>query len=379
MNKPNLLFLITSLSGGGAERVLVDILKGINKKLFNVHLAVEKLEGEYLPLIPDDIQTIVLSKENSLSPIKRIKLLNSVIEEYAIDVAIGFMQGPNKTIMRSKLLSKNNYKTILTEHNNPKLNYHKSSSYLIKALRVFEMKFLYKKSDKIITVSEGIKNFLVDQWSIKQEKITVIYNPVDIKKIRNKLKENVEFDWGALQNFKIIIAIGRLVEQKGYQDLLNVFKIVKTSVPSKLLILGKGPLENELRNLATELGLIDDLYMLGFVDNPWTFLKNSDLYLSTSKWEGFHLTIVESMACGTLPVATDCNYGPREIIENNVDGLLVPVNKVEVIASEVIKILNDDKRRKKMAKMAISKPEKFYLNKIVAKYEKTIRETLNRY
>lgn len=136
-----------------------------------------------------------------------------------------------------------------------------------------------------------------------------------------------------------LLSVGRLMTSKGYDDLINAFAIIRRQMPSRLLILGQGELQAQLMTMVQDLDLQNDVYMPGFVQNPWAYMQKADLYVSASRSEGFHLTLVEAMACGTPVIATDCDFGPREIIETGINGILVPVSDVDAIAANAIELL----------------------------------------
>lgn len=189
-----------------------------------------------------------------------------------------------------------------------------------------------KNTNKIVTVSEGIRQSFIENFSINGKKIQTIYNPYEINTIINKSKENIDEQYKELftKNDVLLIA-ARLSEQKGHKYFFKIFsKFIKNRKSTKLVLFGDGELRNEIINLSKKLNLKTysifdnhvysdnyDVYFLGFNKNPYKYMKNSKLFIMSSIWEGFGNTLVESMACETVVVSTDCKSGPKEIISPN--------------------------------------------------------------
>ena len=173
----------------------------------------------------------------------------------------------------------------------------------------------YILSDKIVAVSNMVKEDFIKRYKINNKKIEVIYNMIDLNKVEQDLKTDHKKEEIKKSKDKILINIGRLVEQKGQWHLIRVFKeIIKIYPNIKLVILGRGELEGYLRELIDFYNLKDKVLLLGFKENPYKYLKNSDIYISTSLYEGMSNTILEAMACGLPIIATDCKSGTREIL-----------------------------------------------------------------
>ncbi|MBG7611722.1 glycosyltransferase [Polaribacter sp. BAL334] len=336
--KIKILFVIGSMNGGGAERVLLEILKYLDQSIFEAFLAIGSLSGEYKDEIPNHVKVIDMSSSYHIF-IKNIIVFNNIIKRNDIKLVVSFMPNANLIALRTKFLFRPNLKVVLTEHNNPHRNYLSSKSKIKNFIKKLDLFYFYKYADKIVTVSDGIRSELIKKFNILDHKIITIYNPADIKGILNKTQIIPKFFTDKIKLKKNIIAIGRLVEQKGYFDMLQIVKKLNDKIPVQLIILGEGPLRESIEKKIDELELSNSVFMLGFVENPWSYINNSDVYLSTSLWEGFHMTIVESMACGVYPIVSDCNYGPNEIIINNEMGKLIPLNANQQFVDQLYNFL----------------------------------------
>ncbi len=186
----------------------------------------------------------------------------------------------------------------------------------------------YPKADHVVAVSEVCKTDMIDHFAIREEQISVIYNPYNIEKIHKMMVEPVEdlevFGLGSdsLPSTNTIISVGRISEQKGFWRLIKAVALLKVKIPDiKLLILGKelkGTRYTQmLEGLIEKHGLEDQVELLGFKDNPYQYLYNANLYVLSSKFEGFPNGMTEAMACGLPIVSVNCLSGPLEILAPN--------------------------------------------------------------
>lgn len=234
------------------------------------------------------------------------------------------------------------------------------------------VKVLFNKAYKIIAVSEGIKEDFQKNFNIKEDKIEVIYNPIDIERIKKLASEKIEF------NRKTIISIGRLDRQKGQWHLIRVLKEIENV---DLVILGEGELDSYLRNLVKDLNLENRVKFLGWQKNPFKFLAGSDIFVLSSIWEGLSMVILEAMACGVPVISTDCPVGPREIIYPD-NGILIPclekrltkaeeklTEKEERLKREIVNLLNNKELANKLKEKGYKRVEDFSVENIIKKWD----------
>lgn len=355
--------------------MLIELLKNLDREKYRLAIVMNRMDGRWLKKIPPDVKIIDRS-DTYKSPryfLKRVWGLAKIIKKEQADLVVSFLTGANRSLMRCRFLVNHNVKFILREGNNPAHIKKSANSIKEKILSEREVKFFYPKADRIIAASNGVVTSFVDQWGLKPCTFRVIHNMVDLQKV-DKTKKTEKLIQPGKKN---IIAVGRLVKQKGYKDMLRVFSEVVRKVPSRLVILGDGPEKEAIKEKVKEYSLENDVTMPGFVHNPWEYMKASDLYISTSHYEGFHLTIAEAMACGLPVVATDCDYGPREIIDDGMDGYLCPVGKVECMVEKVIRVLKEDKDYQRISSNAKEKAKKFDVSVVTKKYESLFDEVLS--
>ncbi len=377
-NKKNILFFIGELGAGGAERVLVEVLKNLNREKYNLSVVVNRPGGYYYDKLPEDVTLIDRSqiRKSKYDLLDRIYGLPNIIKEQKADLVMAVMYGAGRSLLRTRLFTKKNVKMVIRLGNNPSEKLGENPSLLWRLIEELEVRVLYPRADAILAISQGIKENFGNNYPVNPGRIRVILNPVNIREIQTLKEKPVELPFSLDAETKLLVAIGRLIPQKGYDQMLESFLKVKRELPVKLIILGEGLLRPQIQDKITEFGLEQDVILKGFVENPWSYLNLADLYISTSRFEGFHNTIVEAMACGIVPIVTDCDYGPREIIRDGIDGRLVPVAKPDEMADAIIDMLKNNAKRKMMAKQALKRAQDFDVSIVVKKYEALIDELI---
>ena len=245
------------------------------------------------------------------------------------------------------------------------------------------IKFLFNKSNKIIVVSKKIANNLIENFGVRKEKIKLIYNLIDIEKTQSLANQSLESKYQEIFNNPVIINIGRITEIKGQQHLIKAFKNVKNRIKeAKLVILGKGELELRLRQLIKDLNLQNDVYLLGWQENPFKFLAKSKLFVLSSLWEALPCSILEAMACGLPVVSVDCKSGPREILApgTNINqeakdieyvdyGILCPPFNEQKLSQAMIEILTNKELSDNLVKKSKQRVKDFDINQIIRQWD----------
>jgi glycosyltransferase involved in cell wall biosynthesis len=194
----------------------------------------------------------------------------------------------------------------------------------------FCIRITYPFANKVIGVSKGVTEDIIKLGVLNPKKTTFIYNPIT-KYNKSYLKNKIPLFWTDC-DFRIL-TVGRFVPEKNHKILIKSFNILKKSVKSiKLVILGDGPLFNETKEYVLKLGLENSILMPGFSLNTESYFTYADLFVLTSKFEGFGNVIVEALSFGIPVVSTNCPNGPAEILENGKYGTLVPLDDEEALA-----------------------------------------------
>lgn len=207
-------------------------------------------------------------------------------------------------------------------------------------------RWLYRSADAIVGVSEGVSRDVEEALNLSPGAVTTIFNPIDTKLVRIAAKAAVlpshEKDFNSLPR-PIILSAGRLVAAKAQADLLKAFAALPTRARGSLVILGDGPLRVDLVRQAQSLGIVNRLWLPGFVDNPWWFMARADVFVLTSRWEGLPLILLEAVACGVPVVSTDCPSGPSEILQGIRRSRLTPVGNPAAVADAIAELIAENR------------------------------------
>jgi glycosyltransferase involved in cell wall biosynthesis len=363
-----ILFIMTSLTGGGAERVGQLLLNSLDKNVYSFKLIL--FNDVIVYDIPDNVEIISLQKRHRCDFFKLIWKLAMLLKKENPYVMISFLTYTNIIAVLAQVFSRRKGNLILSEHNNLFASLQNKRMRIIKKSLI---KVLYPLADRIICVSDGIKIDLTRNYSIPLEKLRTIYNAADAPGIMAMTKEKPRHPW-YVEEVPLLVSVGRLVKQKAYPDLLRAFAAVRRRTRCRLVIIGEGEEHKYLETLAIELRISDDVDFVGFQNNPFSFMAHSEIFVLSSHWEGFGNVIIEAMACGVPVISTDCPFGPNEIITDGVNGLLVPVSDVEAMAGAILALLQDNVLRSRLAEAGRKRAEDFSVNKMVTEYEKMFED-----
>jgi glycosyltransferase involved in cell wall biosynthesis len=364
-NHKSVIFAISSLSGGGAERVVVTLINSWKNNRFRPVLLVAKKAGPYLSDILPGIDIVSVDIDLYASKtLEVVKRLRCIFRELQPAVVFSHLSGMNRMIMRAKKLKAFDAPVVVVEHNNfyKTVNGRGRSSFMQMLLKK-EMSWLYRSADAIVGVSSGVSESVQQSLMLPSTtNITTVYNPINRNLIQGKIQQQpaIPFAKEFLDLPKpIIISIGRLVKQKGFDDLISAFAALPDYQRGSLVILGEGILEEELKSLAIKLNIGSNCHLPGFVSNPWWFMARSDLFVSSSYWEGFPMSVLEAIACQIPIVSTDCPYGVNEIIEDGHNGRLVAVGNISQLSLAIQEALSNKTVSQLWAKRGISALDKF--------------------
>lgn len=363
MKKKRIVFIIHALYSGGAQRVVVNLLNSINRDKFEVHLIVLKAEGIML----SDIQLDVTIHDLGNPSIKKVffKFLKKIysLKPHIVFSGIGHINGllsPFIPIL-SRLIP-HHVEWIARETSVASLYIqHDSNSKLYR----FLYRHFYKNFNQIICQSSYMREDLIKVFNLPKEKMVVINNPVNIDKIERLSLEKMrkEFDSNTIN----IVAVGALREEKRFDLLLEVFALLGENY--NLTIVGEGKKEQELKALSSQLNIEQLVSFEGQQSNPYSYMKNADILVLTSAFEGFPNVLLEANSCGTPVIAFNAPGGIAEIVLNGFNGYLVPHLSVKKMATT---ILSFEKNSFDEAKIKDYIREKYALNTIIQKYEEVL-------
>jgi glycosyltransferase involved in cell wall biosynthesis len=227
------------------------------------------------------------------------------------------------------------------------------------------MRRFFHRADCVVGPSQGVVDDARHITGLPPERFRVIVNPVYRPEITELSRAVPEHPWLAEGGVPVIVAAGKLKPQKDYPTLLEAFAQVRRQRPARLVILGRGPLREQLDARAQELGIRDDLDMPGHVKNPYAFFSRAAVFVLSSAWEGLPNVLIEAMACGSPVVSTACPSGPDEILDGGRVGRLVPVGDAAAMAGAILATLDAPPERDPI----IARAREFSFERVIADYE----------
>ncbi|MFC4025016.1 glycosyltransferase [Oceanobacillus longus] len=371
MKKKRVLFFIYQMGAGGAARTLLNILNNMDQSKFTPVLVTLDYNGNYEQYLNPEIKFIKLKTKRLRSAIFP---LAKVIREEKADIVFSTIPNYNTIAILGNLFSFTGAKNIVRE-----AAYLGGTTSADLKLRLYGL--LYKFSSKVIALSNGVKGNIVHRYKVKPEKIEVIYNPVDIESIQRNINEGTIPEEHAViftGAEKVMITAGRLVNDKDQKTLIKAFAEVNRRIDTKLVILGEGKLEKELKSLAEELNIVEQVYFLGFQENPYIYFTKADVFVLSSKREGFGHVLAEALATGTPVVSTNAQPGAQEVLNNGEYGLMCEVGDVKALAEKIYETLTwDEKQINHAIQKGLERANTFHAKTIVKQYENIFDQTFD--
>ena len=358
--------VIPTFSSGGAERAMAAMA---NYWAGNDHevslITIAPVGDDFYPLLPrvrriglgmlGNSRTIVDAGRNNFH---RVKLLRQELRASRPDTVISFLDTANVlTLLASAGLG---LPVIVCEQIDPRQH---------RIGRVWEMlrRILYPRADAVVVVSAAMLNWAYGL--VRQEAAKFIPNPMALS-LQQSNRCSIPRPGGT------IAAMGRLTRQKGFDLLLEAFARCADRHPDwSLVILGEGDERNRLEALRAKLGVDGRIRFLGCVSDPEKTLQQADLFVMSSRFEGFPLALLEAMACGLAVISTDCPTGPAEIIQDGVNGVLVPPNDVEALAAAMDRLMASHSERMQLGLRAVEVTERFGIEKVMALWDSLVQQT----
>ncbi len=317
-NRLRILFVIPTLNGGGAERVIVNYIRSLDQNIYGIALLLVNRTGEFLSLIPDHVNIVDIGKSKTRYGLfKIIKQIKNIEPELIVSTT----NRMNILVLLASFFISRRIKICLYEPSMPSAQF--ENNYLPKYYLVL-MKLLYRFSDFIIAQTTAMGNEIIEYYWVDKDKIMVTSNPIDTKLIDESIRgQNNPFNG----KFINIVASGRIREEKGYEFLLKAFeKVIKYDTKYRLHILGTVGDKNymkKLNKIIDENNLNNFVQFLGFQINPFPFYKYADLFILSSRWEGLPNVVLEALYLKTPVIVTDCIPHFRELITDGKNGYVV--------------------------------------------------------
>jgi glycosyltransferase involved in cell wall biosynthesis len=363
-------FLLDNLSGGGAEKVVLNLAAGFARRGHPVDLLVCKVEGVLRNHIPAGVKLVPLK---AVSPVRgtlaalagdpsgwreilgvlvtRRKLPKAFryipaiarhLKQSGVSLMVSALPKSNINAVLARRLSGVNARVVVGAHIHLSAQ---ESAYASKGKsRIGELRPLmrrcYHQADALVAVSKGVARDTVHYLGLPDTLVETIYNPVATREIISLSEEPLDHEWFEQHEVPVVLGIGRFVPQKDFPLLLRAFADLRKRRPARLVLLGGDPSSGEqvqhrveLQELAMDLGVAEDVEMPGYKENPYPYLRRASVFALSSDFEGFGNVLVEALFCGCPVVSTDCPSGPAEILRDGEFGRLVPVGDSQALTA----------------------------------------------
>ncbi len=348
-----ILVLTPNLHCGGAEKVLSLLSKEWQRKQ-NVSFCLFDTSNQFFNVDTKIYDLNAPAKIKILFKVYnyfiRIYKFQKILKEENPDLVVSFTESANFVSILGCTIANKRKILIISVRTN--LQHY---STITRAMA----RLLYNLSNKVVVPSYGLKN-LIYNIGIKKEKLRVINNPVQFIPNKNNLQNKVNFQK------PYIIAVGRLSKEKGFGRLIESFSNLDTDI--NLVFIGEGPERLKLEKLCKILNVERRVHFLGFMKDFDNYYKNARFLALTSYYEGWPNVILEAMSFRCPVIAFDCDFGPREIIQNNINGILVEQGNKNLLTKKMLKLIKDDEFHSILSKNAFKRAKDFQLDKIAEKW-----------
>lgn len=328
----HIALLVSGFKTGGDTRVVLNLAQGLAARGLKVDLVFASAAKLALENLPPNIRVIDLQTQLTTRTASALNLLLPLaryLRQEKPAVLVSNLIFTNAIAVLAKMVAVVPVRLILVEHvslskRSDRLD--EPQSQLIPLL----MRSLYPFANAVVAVSSQMAEPLAD---LKLKTLLkVIPNPVIDDTLNQKAQEPLDHPWLQPGQPPVFVGVGRFAAQKDFFTLLRAFAMLHQQQPARLIILGEGPLQRELEALVAQLGLTEVVAFPGFVANPYAYMSRAAAFVLSSRWEALPTALIEAMGCGCQIVATDCPYGPREILANGEYGWLVPIEDVSALA-----------------------------------------------
>ena len=376
-----ILVLHGHLSMGGEERILLNVLKNLVELNYNVDLLITWDYGEnnlFENEIPEEVNYEFLFKSYNGK--------NRIIKEiFRLRKKINYLKKVEKRIKEKNYDIVIDYSSNLLKYKNfdiaiPVFSWvHFSLTFgeKLSIEKVEKYKKQYKKYDKILAICDTMRNEFVDILGMDKTKVELVYNPINLEKIKEKA-ENPNPDYEKYLKEDYFLQVSRLTQQKQPEHLVDIYhKLKQRGIKEKLYFIGNGEKIELIKQKIKEYKLENDVILLGQIENPYPFFKNAKLFVHTAKYEGLPTVLLESLTFGTPVISYDCPTGPKDILGKNSEyGELIPLNDKDEFVEKVYELMNNNKKYENYRKMSFVRANDFSMESNKAKLKELI-ENIN--
>jgi glycosyltransferase involved in cell wall biosynthesis len=325
-------FFTPSLGLGGVGKMRLHLFQGFLARGYDIDLLVSERDSPYFASLPKGVRIFDIETTHTIfclpSLVKYLRRNKpSVLVTDRIRLAVSSLRARSLSGVGTRIYSSvhRNLSTKFSGVNDKKARG-----------KLEEMQKWYPRLDGVIAVSKGVGDDLKRCIGLTEEIVHVVYNPVVCPTIFEKARKMPDHPWFSTKDWPVVLAVGRLEVQKDYPTLLRAFSCLIKKKACRLIICGEGRDRAKLERMADCLGIREHVALVGFIDNAYAFIRQADVLVLSSAFEGFGNVLVEAMALGTPVVSTRCPSGPEEILQGGELGPLVPVGNAEALCEAIL-------------------------------------------
>ncbi len=366
MRSGHFAFFLRKLNPGGAERVLINLMRGFVERGDRVDLLLAKRGGAWDARIPQGVKVVEIGEAGLLEAIPSLARLSSrhprdilaaltpgnprllrsarrvarYLDRERPDGLLASLRSANIAAIWAGMLARHDCRVVIREANTMSAEQAGETKSFKRDYPRFVRNW-FGQATHVIAVSDGVADDLATEAGIARDHITTVHNPVDADQVRAQAAEPLRDAWLRGEGGPLIVNVGRLVPQKNQALLVQALARVRESVDARLVLLGEGDERGALQAQIESLGLDGVVRMPGVVANPFAYMRASDVFVLSSDWEGFPNVLVEALACGARIVSTDCPSGPAEVLKGGEFGALVEMGNADALARAIVASLNE--------------------------------------
>lgn len=337
---PDKIAVLISFSGaGGVERMVMNLVRQFVSMGVQVDLLLIRASSPHLAEMPAGVNQLPLKAQHTSTAVREIA---DYLRAHRPAVMLVAKDRAGRAALKARRKAGVNTAIVIRLGTNLSTALAGKPA-LVRWARTGPMRGLYAQADAVIAVSEGVRQDTLEITGMDPARVLVVRNPVVTGQMQEASRASVEHPWlqdpPSDRNIPVLIAAGRLSRQKGFDDLLSAFALIRKNRPLRLIILGEGDDRSKLQQQIEQLKVSGAVSMPGFQKNLYAWIAKADVFVLSSRWEGSPNVLTEALALGIPCVSTRCPSGPDETLQEGKYGPLVDVGDIRALAAAIESVL----------------------------------------
>ncbi len=336
-----IMIVLHDLRGGGAEKMMVRLANQLAKEGDEVEVVLLTQGGVNKDFLSDSVMLTELGANRTMLAVFPLK---RHIRQSQPDAVLAVLTHVNVVAAIACFMLNMTHKLTVSERNNFSMDKSVNGGLVMKATYLIAPLIYRLLPNPVIAVSRGVADDLIDHSIVRDKDVVTAPNPVITEQTEMAAQQTPEHPWLLHKTEPVIVAVGRLSHQKGFDMLLSALAKLRQDMNCRLVVFGEGELRDDLQQQSKQLGIEEAVSFAGYTDNPLAEVKHADLFVLSSRFEGSPNGLVEAMSVGTPVVAFDCPHGPREILTQQLADNLVEYRNVDSLVNAIKRELNKSKK-----------------------------------